>query len=878
MTLRILSVEDNEDDANLCRLALSEYGIEFEMLRVEEEDPFREALQGVVDIILCDHSLPRFSAPRALKIIKELELDIPFIVVSGTIGEDIAVEMMRDGAHDYLLKHQLARLGPAVLRELKEAQLRQARQRSEHEIRILLHITKAASVADHFNHVLQEALYAICTELHWDYGEAWFPDERKQSLVHSLIWWAEQDNFSALYEEVANMPDTLWEELSVWAWDTDKSHYALELHTPPLSFFNRPASAQRLGLRTGMVLPVFSNKARLITVLCFYSSQIKTKDKHVNRTLSAAIDQLSSAFQHIRATEALRENEALLSSLANHIPGVIYRFKRDDDGRYALPYISRAVQDLFGHSQDEATRDVTLLFNCIYEEDRAHIMQLIETSAAQGTPWDMEMRILRKDGSLRWVHGRARPRPRLHDGGIIWDGVFLDITDRKLAQQKLEFLTYHDHTTGMANQQLLLEHASQAIKTARHLREMVAIITFAVDQHDTVVQSMGLQEGEQLIREVAARSHTLAGELYTAARLGSNQFALLMPGLRDLDEALNQITSLMEAFSVPVNLGNQDITLSISIGAALFPQDAENAESLLRDASTALTRVQSSGGNAYQFYTADMNSLAKARLSIEARMHQALLKPQFELVFQPQTSLNDSDTVIGVEALVRWQDADGKQISPLDFIPLAEETGMIVPIGQWVLETACQTAKEWHDQGLSITMSVNLSPRQLRQSDIKDMIAGVITRTGIPPELLKLEITESAVMHDIENSLAIMHELRELGVKFTIDDFGTGYSSLNYLARLPVDSLKVDRSFVAEMTRDRRSARIVESIINLAHALDLYVVAEGIETQDQLAFLRAYGCDAAQGFLFYQPMAPMNTHSILQSTRITPLHSPHQIM
>ncbi len=865
--LKILAVEDNEYDVELCCLTLTEYGIEYEMQRVEDEVRFREALQSEPDLILCDYTMPRFSAPAALGVLKSLDLDIPFIVVSGTIGEDVAVAMMRDGAHDYILKNQLARLGPAILRELREAEIRRARQRSESEVHLLLQIAQSASISDDSDYVLQEALRAMGIELNWDYGEAWVPDPDTDTLRCSPIWWGDRQRFKEFRQQGESQVLRRGEDLAGWSWISGKTRYVKDLQRVPPPRFSRQASAAQAGLRAGLVLPIIGHNGKPITLLSFFTSRTLRPDARISRILVAVANQLSGAFQRLITTETLREREALLSSLADHVPGVIYQFKRAADGRYSIPYISRAVEDLYGYSSEEAMRNPNFLLSSIFPEDRVPLIQSVETSAANLAPWEMEIRVQHKNRAIRWIHGRSRPRPPQGDGSIVWDGLILDITDRKHAEQKLEFLTYHDRATGLANQKLLLERTGQAIRAARHDHAMVAIVTFSIDQYETVEQSLGIREGENLIQEVALRSSALAGEFYTAARVGGNQFALLMIGLRELDEAVSLVKRLTDTFATPVTLGQQSITLSISIGAATFPQDADNAESLLRDAGTALARVQDTGGNAYQFYTADMNALAKSRLSIESRLHQALIKEQFELFFQPQVSL-DADAIIGVEALIRWRGDDGRLISPLDFIPLAEETGMIVAIGNWVLEAACYLAKQWHDEGLSIVMSVNLSPRQLRHPEIHTMISDIIGRTGVAPELLKLEITESAVMPDIDNALKVMHALREIGVKFTIDDFGTGYSSLNYLARLPVDSLKIDRSFVADMTENRRNARIVESIINLTHALDLYVVAEGVETPEQLAFLRAYGCDSAQGYLFYRPIDTAATHAVLQNTRI----------
>ncbi len=865
--LKILAVEDNEHDVELCCLTLTEYGIEYLMQQVEDEARFREALQNEPDIILCDYTMPRFSAPAALGVLKGLNLDIPFIVVSGTIGEDVAVAMMRDGAHDYILKNQLARLGPAILRELREAEVRRARQRSESEVHLLLQIAQSASISDDSDYVLQEALRAMSIELNWDYGEAWVPDPDTDILRCSPIWWGDRQRFKEFRQQGENRVLRRGEDLAGWSWISGKTRYVKNLQRIPPTRFSRQASAVRAGLRAGLVLPIAGHNGKAITLLSFFTSRALRPDARINRILVTVANQLSGAFQRLITTETLREQEALLSSLADHVPGVIYQFKRSAEGRYSLPYISRAIEEHYGYSQEEAMHDAELLLESLFPEDRPLLMQLIETSAANLTPWEVEMRIQHKNRAIRWIHGRSRPRPPQADGCIIWDGLVFDITDRKQAQQNLEFLTYHDRATGLANQKLLLERTGQAIRTARHDRTLVAIVTFSIDQYETVEQSLGIREGENLVHEVALRSSALVGEFDSAARIGGNQFALLMTGLREREETVNLVQRLIDTFAAPVTLSQQTISISISIGAATFPQDADNAESLLRDASTALARAQATGGNTYQFYTADMNTLAKSRLSIESRLHQALVKEQFELFFQPQVSLN-ADALIGVEALIRWRGDDGELISPLDFIPLAEETGMIVAIGNWVLEAACNLTKQWHDEGLSITMSVNLSPRQLRHPKIHAMIADIITRTGVTPELLKLEITESAVMPDIDNALEVMYVLREIGVKFTIDDFGTGYSSLNYLARLPVDSLKIDRSFISDMTDNRRNARIVESIINLTHALDLYVVAEGVETEDQLSLLRAYGCDSAQGFLFYRPLDTTATHAALQNARI----------
>lgn len=417
---------------------------------------------------------------------------------------------------------------------------------------------------------------------------------------------------------------------------------------------------------------------------------------------------------------------------------------------------------------------------------------------------------------------------------------------------KLNYLAYHDPLTDLQNRFFFEDRLSEILD--EHAGENRAAVLFvSLDRFKGLRDTIGHSLGDRLRKEVGARLKSAANEGATVARFEGDEFALL---LRDktAKEVAAFVDALFEAFTLPFNIAEYEIFVSVSIGIALSPDDGSEAQTLLKNAGAALSQARKQGGNNYQFYTSDINDKALKRLEMENDLRRALDRGEFILHYQPKIDMN-TRKVVGMEALVRWNHPSQGLIPPFDFIPLAEETGLIVPMGEWILRTACAQCKIWHDEGYPLHLAVNLSPRQFQQKDLAGAINGIISETGFDPTFLDLEVTESSLLDNAESAVSILRELRKTGIKISIDDFGTGYSSLGYLKQLPIDVLKIDKSFVSDVTNNPDDAALVMTIITLAHNLRLKVVAEGVETEEQLRFLRLMKCDEWQGYLYSRPVA-----------------------
>jgi diguanylate cyclase (GGDEF)-like protein/PAS domain S-box-containing protein len=442
-----------------------------------------------------------------------------------------------------------------------------------------------------------------------------------------------------------------------------------------------------------------------------------------------------------------------------------------------------------------------------------------------------------------------------------------DITVRRQTEETLKSLAYHDPLTGLPNRLLFHDRVSQGIERARRLRQPLTVMLVDLDRFKLINDSLGLEKGDQVLKAVGDR---LAGALRksdTVARLGGDEFMVLLLGTGGAETAAKVAQKLLDGLRPPLRVNGHELTTAASVGIALFPHDGDDADTLIKNADTALSRAKEQGRNHYQFYTEDMNSTAFERLMLESHLRKALEQGEFVIHYQPKVSLAHG-RVVGVEALLRWQHPDLNLVPPSEFIPLAEETGLIVPIGEWVLKTACEEVARWHRAGFGpLDLAVNLSARQFQQRALTDTIAGVVAASGLPPAAVELELTESVIMRDAAESARRLRELTDLGFRLAVDDFGTGYSSLGYLRSFPISSLKIDRSFVRDLERDASGAAIPRAIAGLARSLGLKVVAEGVETRGQLEILRELGCEEMQGYLFSRPLPADEMVALLREGR-----------
>jgi len=448
--------------------------------------------------------------------------------------------------------------------------------------------------------------------------------------------------------------------------------------------------------------------------------------------------------------------------------------------------------------------------------------------------------------------------------------MFSDITERKSSEERIHYLAHHDVLTGLPNRFTLGARLDQALVDARRHQWEVAVLFVDLDRFKIINDTLGHHIGDRLLIEVARRFSAVVRESDIVARLGGDEFVIVLPDLAGHTDAATVAGKIIASLAVPVRIDDHELHTSPSIGISLFPVDGSDSDTILRNADTAMYHAKSLGRNNFQFYAEEMNRSTRERLDIERRLRQALARNECELHYQPQFDTR-AHRIAGVEALLRWNAGTGIPLGPDRFIPIAEESGLIVTLGEWVLQTACRQMKQWIDAGLPpLRVAVNVSPRQLHRQNFPEQVAAALAESGLPAHLLELEITESAVMEEPEEARAILVRLKEMGITLAIDDFGTGYSSLAYLKRFPIDHLKIDRSFVTDIEHDANDAAIVVSIIALARSLGLKTIAEGVESDAQLALLREHGCDELQGYLFSRPLPAAAARDYLAAALAAP--------
>jgi diguanylate cyclase (GGDEF)-like protein len=424
-----------------------------------------------------------------------------------------------------------------------------------------------------------------------------------------------------------------------------------------------------------------------------------------------------------------------------------------------------------------------------------------------------------------------------------------------LAAVEIEHLAYHDALTGLPNRPLFIDRLIVALAQAERMNQQLAVLFLDLDRFKNINDSLGHSIGDTLLKAAADRIRRCVREGDTVARFGGDEFTLLIPQVDNVEDAAKVAQKVIETLKIPFMIADRELFITSSIGMSLFPADGLDPETLVRNADTAMYRAKEQGRDNYQLYAPAMNARALERLALENTLRRAILHNELVLHYQPLIDLQ-SRTVVGVEALIRWQHPELGLLSPAHFISVAEISGLIIPIGQWVLRTACRQIRSWQKRiGHSVSISVNLSARQFQQPDLVDEIRSALDETGIEPSALELEITESNAMQNAENTIYLLRELKVLGVRIAMDDFGTGYSSLNYLKRFPIDTLKLDKMFIEGIATDPSDAAIVSAVISMAHSLKLKVVAEGVETEEQLAFLSERHCDRIQGYLFSAPLS-----------------------
>ena len=523
------------------------------------------------------------------------------------------------------------------------------------------------------------------------------------------------------------------------------------------------------------------------------------------------------------------------------------------DTKGVIRYVNKAFETITGYTREEAIDHTPRILRS-GRHARAFYDNMWHTIRSGSVYRDMFIN-RRKDGSLYYEQATITPL-RDESGAITYFvSTGKDMTEHIATEERINYLAHHDPLTNLPTHALLSERIDAAIVQDQYGNRSLAVLLFDLDRFQRVNDTFGPLVGDRIVQEFAERLRAALGRKAFVARLGGDEFAALLAPMRSVQEASIFADHLAALVSEPFNVSGHEFFLTVSIGVSLAPTDGADAETLLKNAGSALDRAKLRGGNAHEFYTADMNAKALERLTLESRLRRALERDELRLFYQPQKDMV-SGRIVGAEALMRWQQPDGALVSPAGFIPLLEETGLIVPAGEWALQTALAQMEAWRAQGLwDVRVSVNISARQFRDRALLAVLADILGRWPHSEGLLELELTESVLMENAQGAVDMLEALSDMGIRLAVDDFGTGYSSLSYLKRFPLNALKIDQSFVADLTRHTDGGAITRAIITLGHELGLDIIAEGVETEDQMSLLRRQHCDLVQGYLVAHPLS-----------------------
>ncbi len=546
---------------------------------------------------------------------------------------------------------------------------------------------------------------------------------------------------------------------------------------------------------------------------------------------------------------ALEAKERYRSIFENAIEGI---YQTSAEGQYLN--FNPALAQIYGYdSVQDLAQGISNIQKQLYVDPHRR-EEFIMLMSEHGHVKNFEAQVFCKNGEIIWISENAREVRDAQGELIFYEGTVEDITERKNYEQQIEYQATHDALTGLPNRTLLSDRLQQYFGIADRYGSKVAVAFIDLDQFKIINDSMGHHAGDQLLKTMAARLSDCVRESDTVVRLGGDEFVLLLTGLNKIEDISESMQRVMAAVAVPCHIEERDFIISCSIGISIYPDDGRDTTTLLKFADSAMYKSKHSGRNNFQFYTEELNQLLMERVEMEYRMRQALKNDEFLLHYQPKLDFS-SGRICGAEALIRWQPPGQRMISPASFIPIAEETGLIEDIGRWVLHAACRQAVRLKAHyGVALPVAVNVSPRQFRQSGFVQSVRDVLAETSLDPACLELEITESSLVHDTGSFIKTLHELKALGVKLAIDDFGTGYSSMAYLKDFHVDRLKIDQVFVSHLETEPSNIAILKAIVALGHSLGMKVIAEGVETAYQQAFLHGIGCDELQGYLFSKPL------------------------
>ena len=844
----ILVVDDTPVNLEVACAAFEQRGHRVVTARNGEEGLVR-AQTGHPDLILLDVMMPGmdgFELCRRLKAQAQTR-ETPVIFMTALSETPDKVEGFDAGGVDYITKpFQIAEMLARVETHLKLAAMK--KQLETQNIRFLEsldRINSAVRGASNLEQMMSDLLDAALSI--FDCDRAWlvFPCD-----PHARTWRCPMERTRPEYAETLGLG-------MVQAADDQFAESARILRAAkgPVTFgpggdYPLPADfPSRFGIQSLIAVVVYPKIGQpwlLGLHQCAYPRVWSTEDQRLFQEVGR---RTADALTSMLAYRNLQTNERDFRSLAEHSPDLISRV--DPTGRYL--YVSPAVSALTKLQPESFIG--RFIGMTIDEPSSKRLRDAVRTAVDTGKVQVCE--VYRKvDGLKRFVEYRLAPE--FDADGKVASVLCIgrDLTELKAAEQKLAFLAHHDPLTQLPNRLLLRDRFEQAIAAAQRKHARVAMMFLDLDNFKEINDSLGHAIGDQVLVGVVERLRSCVRATDTVSREGGDEFVVLLTDVGDFDGAARVALQILAAIEQPFQIDGNPLHATVSIGISLYPADGKDFETLRKNSDVALFHAKDSGRNTYRFFDEEMNREAISRLQTQANLRSALKNDEFRLYYQPQIRLSDG-RVVGAEALIRWQRPNGDLVAPGKFIPAAEQSGLIIPIGQWVLNEACRQAVEWRKAGLpDLVVSVNLSAVQFRRGNLLQAVPMALKRSGLPPELLELELTESVLLHDTEAALETLRALKKIGVKLAIDDFGTGYSSLSYIKRLAVHKLKIDGSFVRGLGESIEDAAIVRAIIQLGHTLELEVVAEGVESDAQLKFLKENGCDQVQGYRVGRPVPP----------------------
>lgn len=712
---------------------------------------------------------------------------------------------------------------------------------------LIAEITRVVLAAATCKRGIEDAIRVLCADQNWSGGAFWTIDEARTPV--ELVRWPTGRDTGATPRATGSLPSWLADE-PIWIDELSAAHWRAE------------GPGNWLPPYPGLVLPIRSGR-RLCALLALEGRPTQSSAEEVTGALRALAPPIGILFEHALTVERLRESgQRHASTLALAAIGIAHV---DDSGRfvYANPQLCR----MLGYMEQELLH---MSIREVSHPDDANVTKDLRGRLHRGEidSFKVEKRYLRKDGTPIWVAltvavSRDSVGNPEHDVSIVED-----ITARKLAEERVQYLATHDGLTGLPNRVLFAQLLALAIEGARRHGSSIAVLFIDLDRFKIINDSLGHDAGDSLLREMASRFRQCLRASDVVARLGGDEFVVLLQDVSEQAQVAVVARHLLSEAMRPIEVHQQECRVTASIGICMHSEAGQDEQAVMKNADLAMYVAKEEGKNTYHFYSPSLRARTAGRLAIEAQLRQALERNEFSLHYQAKLHM-DTDAITGVEALLRWNSRELGPIPPVQFIPVAEETGLIIPIGQWVLRTACAQAAEWLQAGLPpVRTCVNLSMRQLQDDGLIDDVRAALHDSRLPAELLELELTESMVMHNAERAMHVLTDIKALGVRLAIDDFGTGYSSLAQLKRFPIDTLKVDRSFIRDIARDPEDRAITEAIIAMGKTLSLTIVAEGVETPEQKAFLHERACDEMQGYYFSTPVPPDEFAQLLRE------HSP----